>query len=265
MGHAKRVTRRRSAFRLRARLFGTRRRQRLRPRLEAAWGTTREAQKRGEIEALGVEGIVWARAARSNPSPQEGGERAPLSLLGRWRGRAPSPRTSSSRSLPMQRVILCFAIRRGPRRLEAELPRLSLHRRRLWRSGGAWVDETSECRPVSERARHRVAAENAWQRFGEETGVPVAIVRLAGIYGPDAGRSRSSERHGPPHRQARPGVQPHPCRRHRADRRGGVRPRADGMFNGTDDEPAPPEEVLPMRRSCSGFRRRRRFPSKKPT
>ena len=50
--------------------------------------------------------------------------------------------------------------------------------------GGGWVDETSECRPVSRRSVMRVAAEREWLALGEETGLPVAILRLSGIYGP---------------------------------------------------------------------------------
>ena len=50
--------------------------------------------------------------------------------------------------------------------------------------GGGWVDETSECRPVSRRSVMRVAAEREWLALGEETGIPVAIMRLSGIYGP---------------------------------------------------------------------------------
>ena len=49
---------------------------------------------------------------------------------------------------------------------------------------GAWVDEASECRPSDERNRQRLAAERAWQDLGVRTGVPVAILRVAGIYGP---------------------------------------------------------------------------------
>ena len=52
---------------------------------------------------------------------------------------------------------------------------------------GAWVDEASECRPVSKRSIQRVEAEAGWRLFAEETGVPVAIIRLAGIYGPGRG------------------------------------------------------------------------------
>ncbi len=50
--------------------------------------------------------------------------------------------------------------------------------------GGGWVDETAECRPVSERSMLRVAAEQDWLKLGRDIGRPVAILRLSGIYGP---------------------------------------------------------------------------------
>lgn len=50
--------------------------------------------------------------------------------------------------------------------------------------GGAWVDEGSETRPVSRRSVQRLAAERSWRALGDDTGVPVALLRLAGIYGP---------------------------------------------------------------------------------
>src|SRR4029077_3890896 len=50
-------------------------------------------------------------------------------------------------------------------------------------SGGAWVDEESAPKPGSPRSTARLAAEEAWRRFGAENGKAVAILRLAGIYG----------------------------------------------------------------------------------
>lgn len=49
---------------------------------------------------------------------------------------------------------------------------------------GGWVNEETECRPVSARSRERVAAEAAWAGFAEARHVPVASLRLSGIYGP---------------------------------------------------------------------------------
>jgi nucleoside-diphosphate-sugar epimerase len=50
--------------------------------------------------------------------------------------------------------------------------------------GGGWVDEEAPSRPGSARGRERLAAEQAWQEFGAQAGFAVAILRLAGIYGP---------------------------------------------------------------------------------
>jgi dTDP-4-dehydrorhamnose reductase len=50
--------------------------------------------------------------------------------------------------------------------------------------GGAWVDEKTPAEPASARTRARLAAERAWQDLGARRSIPVAILRLAGIYGP---------------------------------------------------------------------------------
>jgi dTDP-4-dehydrorhamnose reductase len=49
---------------------------------------------------------------------------------------------------------------------------------------GADVDETTLPAPLSPRSHARLAAERAWQDLGTRVGCPVAILRLAGIYGP---------------------------------------------------------------------------------
>lgn len=50
--------------------------------------------------------------------------------------------------------------------------------------GGAMVDENTPCTPSSPRAERRLNAERAWQELGQDSGMPVHIFRLAGIYGP---------------------------------------------------------------------------------
>jgi nucleoside-diphosphate-sugar epimerase len=50
--------------------------------------------------------------------------------------------------------------------------------------GGAWVDEDTPATPGSPRSRERLAAEQAWRDFGARRGIAVAVLRLAGIYGP---------------------------------------------------------------------------------
>jgi nucleoside-diphosphate-sugar epimerase len=109
--------------------------------------------------------------------------------------------------------------------------------------GGAWVDETSPCRPIT--PRRRLAVEDDWRRFSERSGVPVAILRLAGIYGP--GRSPFERlREGSAQRVAKPGQIFN--RIHVEDVAATIEAafarRATGVFNGADDEPAPPQDVV---------------------
>ncbi len=110
---------------------------------------------------------------------------------------------------------------------------------------GAWVDEESPCRPVSKRSKFRLAAEAAWRRFAAETGIPVAIVRLSGIYGPSRGPFQKLK-NGTSRRIIKPGQVFN--RIHAEDIAqivdAAFELRASGIFNGTDDEPAPPQDVI---------------------
>ncbi|MES9859804.1 MAG: SDR family oxidoreductase [Candidatus Thiodiazotropha sp. LLP2] len=49
---------------------------------------------------------------------------------------------------------------------------------------GAWVDETWETSPTADRAKRRLDAERRWQSWSEQSGRPLVILRVAGIYGP---------------------------------------------------------------------------------
>lgn len=49
---------------------------------------------------------------------------------------------------------------------------------------GGWVDESCPLNPTTPRARRRAAAETALQDWSRQTGVPVVILRVPGIYGP---------------------------------------------------------------------------------
>ena len=111
--------------------------------------------------------------------------------------------------------------------------------------GGAWVDETAEARPVSKRARQRVAAEAAWLAAGSSAGLPVAVLRLSGIYGPGRNALVNLER-GTARRTVKPGQVFN--RIHVADIAGALAfladRRLDGIFNVSDDEPGPPQDVV---------------------
>lgn len=110
---------------------------------------------------------------------------------------------------------------------------------------GAWVDENTPVKPVSKRSLQRVAAENAWQSFAEERAVPLAIFRLSGIYGPGRNPFINIEK-GRSRRLIKPGQVFN--RIHRDDIGSAValavEQSADGVFNITDDEPAPPQDVV---------------------
>ncbi|TGP45474.1 SDR family oxidoreductase [bacterium M00.F.Ca.ET.230.01.1.1] len=110
---------------------------------------------------------------------------------------------------------------------------------------GDWVDETSACRPVSKRSVMRVAAEQEWLTLGRDIGKPVAILRLSGIYGPGRNALANLE-DGTARRLVKPGQVFN--RIHCDDIAGALWHLADrnlgGIFNVTDDEPAPPQDVV---------------------
>jgi nucleoside-diphosphate-sugar epimerase len=49
---------------------------------------------------------------------------------------------------------------------------------------GEWVDEESELRPATDRARRRLDAERVLRTWGRVRRVPVVVLRVPGIYGP---------------------------------------------------------------------------------
>lgn len=51
--------------------------------------------------------------------------------------------------------------------------------------GGDWIDEEWPLNPQAARSRRRVAAENSWRKWREMEGGDLAILRVAGVYGPD--------------------------------------------------------------------------------
>lgn len=110
---------------------------------------------------------------------------------------------------------------------------------------GAWVDETTPTVPANERGGARAKAEQDWQALGRQRNIPVAVLRLGGIYGPGqnafvrllAGRA---------HRIDKPG---HVSNRiHVADIvqaiEAAIRLRYSGIVNVTDGEPASPNEQI---------------------
>jgi nucleoside-diphosphate-sugar epimerase len=111
---------------------------------------------------------------------------------------------------------------------------------------GAWIDEATPPKPASARSRRRLAAEKAWLALGARARKPVQVFRLAGIYGP--GRNAFVQlAAGTAKRIVKPGQVFN--RIHVDDIAGALvasldRPRAGAVYNVTDDEPAPPQEVV---------------------
>jgi nucleoside-diphosphate-sugar epimerase len=108
--------------------------------------------------------------------------------------------------------------------------------------GGRWVDETTPVTPQAERSRRRAEAERAWL----DSGLPVHVFRLAGIYG--SGRSIVDDLlAGTARRIDRPG---HVFSRIHVDDIAGVlmasmaRPNPRAIYNVCDDEPAEPRAVV---------------------
>jgi nucleoside-diphosphate-sugar epimerase len=111
--------------------------------------------------------------------------------------------------------------------------------------GGAWIEETADTVPAQTRGAARVEAERAWQTLGRARSTPVAILRLAGIYGPGQ-NAFVRLREGRAHRIAKPG---HVFNRvHVADIAQAIDAaftrRHDGVVNVADDEPAPPGDQI---------------------
>jgi nucleoside-diphosphate-sugar epimerase len=110
---------------------------------------------------------------------------------------------------------------------------------------GGWVFETSALNAHSVEGARRVAAERDWRQIGRGMGLTVTAFRLPGIYGP--GRSSFERlRAGTARRLVKPG---HVFSRiHVEDLAAALeasiaRPRAAGIYNLCDDEPASAAEV----------------------
>jgi len=110
---------------------------------------------------------------------------------------------------------------------------------------GGWVDEQTSVAPASARSRRRLAAEEAWQALGARRGITVAVLRLAGIYGPGQNALLQIAR-GKARRIVKPGQIFN--RIHVADIARAIDAAftrcASGVFNIADDEPAPPADPI---------------------
>lgn len=107
---------------------------------------------------------------------------------------------------------------------------------------GGWVDESAPPQATLERTRMRIAAEQAWTEMAHGD---VAILRLAGIYGP--GRNAlATLRAGTARRIIKPGQVFN--RIHVEDIANSIMAAVNhhggGTWNVCDDQPAPPQDVI---------------------
>lgn len=121
--------------------------------------------------------------------------------------------------------------------------------------GGAWIDEAMPPAPTNARTRQRVEIEEAWLELGRDSGKPVQIFRLSGIYGP--GRNAITKlRNGAANRLIKPGQV---FNRIHVDDIAGVlmaslaQPRQGAVYNVTDDEPGPPQDVITFAAGLTGL------------
>lgn len=198
----------------------------------AVAGTTRSEDKRGGLEAEGIRGFLFD------------GESLVPQLL----------ETMSTATHLVQSIAPGQAgdplIRLVGERIGAWMPKLEWigylstvgvygdHK-------GAWIDETTSIHPVSARSLERVAAEEGWMAIGETLGVPTAVLRLSGIYGPGRNAFCNLDKG-----TARRLIKPHQVfNRIRVEDIGAAslflaRGGLGGIYNVTDNEPAPPQDVV---------------------
>ena len=197
-------------------------------------GTSRSGEGARAIDAMGYEGIAFDGSA---PSP----------ALSRAIGEATHLVISAAPGEDGDPLLAHHAddLRGAPLRWIGYLSTIGVY----GNHDGKWIDEETPAEPTSPRGHRRVEAERAWAEFGESVGVPTGIFRLSGIYGPGRGPLEKL-RSGQTRAVIKPGqvfnrihVEDIASALEAAIARAGERPGAR-VYNVTDDEPAPPQDVL---------------------
>ena len=233
-------------------------------------GTTRSADKAERLWAEGVEAIVWPVPARDLPPPVRQHGQRPTRPPGAGASHPPLGSVATRAADPPE-TALADALARATHLLTSIAPEdgrdpvLALARDALaaaaphlrWVGylsttgvygdhGGGWVDEETPLTPTTARGRARVAAEAEWKALARDTGLPLHIFRLAGIYGPGRGPFQKV-RNGTARRIVKPGQVF--SRVHVEDIAAVLaasiaRPNPGAVYNVCDDDPAPPQEVI---------------------
>ncbi len=204
---------------------------RLRPRLASLTATARESAKAERLREAGVDAIDLS-AADAEARLADAATRASHVLVSAGPGEIGDP------FLPRLETALAASAARGRLRWIGYLSTVGVY----GDADGGRVDETTPPRPASERTRRRVEVEAAWTAFGRAHGVAVAILRLAGIYGPGRNAFVNLAK-GTARRVIKPGQMFN--RIHVADIGRAIavaaETRFDGVLDVSDDEPAPPQ------------------------
>jgi len=114
--------------------------------------------------------------------------------------------------------------------------------------GGAWIDESTSPRPSNERSIWRLAAEDGWRALARAKACAAHVLRLAGIYGPGQ-NALANLRAGTARRIVKQGQVFN--RIHVEDIARAIDAafafadqQADRVWNVSDNEPAPPQDVV---------------------
>lgn len=195
-------------------------------------GTTRSAEKADDLRALGIAPILY-----------DGG---------------PVPEALAADMARATHVVQSIAPGKdGDPLFRAGMPSLSALMPKLAWAGylstvgvygdhkGGWVDEDTALNPVSARSIERVSAENHWLDFGRISDLPVAVLRLAGIYGPGRNALRNMDE-GTARRLVK---KDQVFNRIRVEDIGRsalflAEKSLGGVWNITDNEPGPPQDVV---------------------
>jgi nucleoside-diphosphate-sugar epimerase len=193
-------------------------------------GTTRDPEKRTHLEREGIEVYRFER-----DQPLEHAERALAGTTHVLSSIAPDEQGDPVLGRHARDLLRCTSIVWA-----GYLGTTGVYGDR----GGAWVSEADPVAPTMPRTLRRARAEGHWLA----SGLPVHLFRLAGIYGPGPGRSSiAAARAGTARRIVKPGQVF--CRIHVDDivqvlRASMARPNSGAIYNVTDDEPAPPQDVV---------------------
>lgn len=120
---------------------------------------------------------------------------------------------------------------------------------------GGWVDEHSAADATEAAGVQRLRAEAQWRALAEERGIASAVFRLPGLYGP--GRNALLQlTEGRARHVVRPGLVFN--RLHVEDLAAVIiaamqRPAVHALYLPSDDEPAPPQDVLAFAAQLGGF------------